>query len=329
MIAHACLTFSIILIASFLRIENAQATPRENNQCHLGFASIHPVTNVPPPSVIKKSERFVLEGKILDVKILGDAAEKTKALLPDLPDGTYTYVVDTNRELAVIPRSLDPGIQAFPDPLTSRGNFLGSHEGLVRYLEAKANATAEGPFIKTELLSAGELVVRNKRVIAVTNGAGTFHNDLSHLEFGAAELKAAGLPISARTEYLDYSTGILMDPHVKAVTQIRTEIAALRNPKFVVLLSDMRKLMLSIDRGFPNKAEFSTDVIAAAKDTSESSLRFKGVMFLAKWEAPLESEIQSLYSALQSSGEEKIRAWMKSMEEYVAEHGRATSNSTN
>src|SRR5206468_2732682 len=85
--------------------------------------------------------------------------------LGNLKDGTYIYVFERSGKGAVLNRTMDPGPGI---PLDSaKSQYIGSHAGLAKLFGYMFRH-------EPEVVAAGEIIVRNGRVMAINNASGTY-----------------------------------------------------------------------------------------------------------------------------------------------------------
>lgn len=313
---------SLIVMVLFFIPTNVEAAPRNQAslvrdfQCPEKFGHILAAANLPKrPSILKPRSDVSLAGKIMDLRQLRKYAVRIEpgAEIPHgLPDQTYAYVVDAAGNIAMMPRVVDPGIKVLPSVDAIDATFIGSHLGLIRILENSPSAQAIAGTGK--IVSAGEFVVRNGRVLAVSNGSGTLYPKPAHLEYGLQKLKSAGLRVDERTQILDFSSQELLKLHYSVADQARIEIQALRNPKFVKLLARAREVFRNVDQKFPSSSALINTAMNAAKDAAEQSRSFQAVSFFEQCQEPRESAIVYLKEFADRVGEEKVLRILDTLE---------------
>jgi hypothetical protein len=264
------------------------------------------------PTPLVKQEKFRLSGKLFDMQKLKKATTiidvriGSAAKLPKLDEKTYLYVIDKNQNLALIERFLDPGADV---KITNRTKFLGSHEGLKRLLQTKSSE-------QVELISAGEIVIRNGRVFSVSNGAGTYKGTTVHLDYGIEKLKQAGLAINDRTEVRDFSKSVFADPHDFDGKGTIEALRALRDPKFASVLQETRRVMKSIDGKFPDDEEFFASAIKTTDDDAVKRDIYEASRLLRYWQNASYAEAWAVYQCYSRSGDEQARRALRILETY-------------
>lgn len=265
------------------------------------------------PPVLKQAEKFRLSGKLFDVQKLGrvvtviDVQPGSAATIPDLKETTYLYVIDKNNKMALIERFLDP------DPkvqMTARTKILGSHEGLKRFMQSQST---EG----VELVAAGEIVIRNGRVYAVSNGAGTYPGGTDNLNYAIGKLKSAGLKMDERTQVLDHSVHSYPDPHdLRGQPTINAIRALNTDPKFAALVEQTRRTMKNIDGKFPDSDEFYLSAFKSTEDSDKRTEFYHAATILRHWQNPSENDVWAVHSLYNSIGEEGVRRALRALETF-------------
>lgn len=259
-------------------------------------------SKVKTPSTINETTGTPILRKVLDVsrlkpslKLLKASKNPTADSLSHLDDGIYIYGIDKKGNTGIIPRNLDPG-----GPIDESSTFIGSHIGLRTVMK---DALGED----VEFVSAGEVIVRNGRTMAVTNGAGSFKNGSEHLEFGVEQLKQRGLKIDGRTEIRDFSKNLYEDPHDAVAIQIPIEIKVFRDPALRDLHSQTASLVTRVD----------AQGIATGDELFEKALGIQGVDSTAayhafsiyrRWQNPAEGTAYSFDGIYSHIGPENYRA---------------------
>lgn len=266
------------------------------------------------PPALKQAEKFRLSGKLFDVAKLKakttvlDVSVSSNAKLPQLGERTYLYVIDKSQRLAITERFLDPGADV---PLTARTKFLGSHEGLKRMLQ---NGSSEN----VELVAAGEIVIRNGRVFAVGNGAGTYPGGTENLNYALAKLKKAGLKIDDRTDVRDYSKNAYRDPHDFEGMQTLRAIRELRDPKFSAFFDQCRRVMTVVDGKFPNAENFYIMAKASTGDERLQTAYYRAARLLIPWSDAANNEVWAAHRFYEDFGDEAGRAALQALEDYAS-----------
>lgn len=314
------LAFCVAVLCALLTVTSKipvvfAAPPDGAVQCPTHFALLG-TTPAPVPSVIERWVDVPLVEKVIELERLKSAvtiispSSPPSGALRKLEPGTYVYVIDKQGRIAIASRAIDPG----PDAIETAGaTFLGSHEGLVRMLE---NPTASPGAIaaRVEVVSAGEIVIRDGRVMAVSNGSGTYRGSGEHLRYGVGRLHAAGVDIDGRTQFLDYSTGQIPTPHATVPAQVREELKLLRDPKFKNLVQDFRNSITALDRRYPVQSDLARSFMQAPTPENRN-LYFRAAMFVAQWQQPLESEVVALHRAIERFGEADVRNMLTVIEQ--------------
>lgn len=304
--ARASISVFLILFLGSVELLAANSPPSVPSNCASSFAAL--ARDINRPTQLARSEQVPLLNKVLDVERLRrhvkvvDIGSNSK--IGDLQDGTYLYVIDGNRRLAIMDRLVDPGAQNLADPAAQ---FLGSHEGLVTHLKA---AFKEEP----TLYAAGEVVVRNGRVLMFSNGAGTYRGTQEHLDYAIREMRNAGVEIDSRTELRNYAKKKYSDPHGTANSQARVALETKRDPTLMSLVLEARSVMRKLDDRFP-KPEDIVHAAIAIRDPEKQGEVLQAVGLFAQWQTPQESEFYVIQNANRSMGTEKLRKALKSLRE--------------
>jgi hypothetical protein len=180
--------------------------------------------------------------------LLNTHSQRQSQALSHLSDGTYIYLFDEKGSVAIVDRVMDPGAgESLADP---RSKYIGSHAGLAGYL---------GYLFKRppKVVAAGEIVVRNGRVMAISNGSGTYRGSAVNLKFAVEKFHDFGLRLDAKTNIADYSK-LPRDPHVGAAKIVRSEIRVIRNPAFRRLVNATRDVMTYVDHNLDDTTVISS-----------------------------------------------------------------------
>ncbi len=284
----------------------ANTPPPIPSNCASSFAALS--REIARPTQLIRSEQVPLLNKVLDVDRLRRAVKivdiGSKSKIGELQDGTYLYVIDSNRRLAIMDRLVDPGAQNLADPAAQ---FLGSHEGLVTHLKSTFK---EEP----SLYAAGEVVVRNGRVLMFSNGAGTYRGTQEHLDYAIREMRNAGVDIDSRTELRNYAKKKYSDPHGTANSQARLALETKRDPTLMSLVLEARSVMRKLDDRFPQPEDIVRAAIAI-RDPEKQGEVLQAVGLFAQWQTPQESEFYVIQNASRSMGTEKLRKALRSLRE--------------
>ncbi len=267
------------------------------------------------PPVLKQAEKFRLSGKLFDVEKLGravtviDVSPGSPAKLPELKEVTYLYVIDKNDRMVLVERFLDPGPSV---EITARTKILGSHEGLRRFLLSQSSD-------EVLLVAAGEVVIRNGRVYAVSNGAGTYPGGTDNLNYAIGKLKNAGLKMDERTQVLDHSVNAYPDPHDLRGQPTIDAIRALNtDSKFAALVEQTRRTMKTVDGKFPDSDEFYMSAIKSTEDSEKRNEFYHAATILRHWQNPAENDVWAVHSLYKSIGEEGVRRALRALETFAA-----------
>jgi hypothetical protein len=253
------------------------------------------------PQVLVRSEKVPLKNKVLDVPRLLRATNvvelngEVSSRLQHLPNGNYVYSIDTEKRLVLVPRALNHGSVNLDAP---DATFVGSHEGIVKFLRSIYQT-------EPQFLPAGEITVRNGRVMMVSNGAGTYRGGSDHLAYAVGQLESHGLAIDARTERRDFSLKKYPDPHGLAPGQARAEIEATRDPGFASLQKTFRSVMKKIDEHFPGQFDFVVAAMAV-KDRERQGRLLHAASLISSWQSPQEGEAFVIRSAVRALGQQSI-----------------------
>lgn len=242
----------------------------------------------PHPPVLRYTKQL-LEGKILDRKVLAENAkildlEKPSNELSDLPEQIYTYAIDQKDRLVVIPRTIDPGDVELAKP---DSKVLASHIGIKRMLATPLDS-------RIRFVAAGEIVVRNGRVFAVSNGAGSFKGGTENLEYALHHLKKFGLKVDERTELRDFAKKKYPSPHgpekKQVAFQARIALEASRDPEFLSVLKEVRRVMIIMER-FPDVGTFVQPAMKHVGSSPDASSLSRGITLWGKWRMAHENEV--------------------------------------
>jgi hypothetical protein len=324
--AIASIAFFSVAHAGFSSVHSATAI--SETPCSVDFAAIGDGLQQALPTVLVRSETIPLEKKVLDVGRLLRATNVVELngnvshRLVHLSNGNYVYAIDSEKHLVLMPRALDPGPVDLNAPETS---FIGSHEGITRFLRAVYRT-------EPQFLAAGEITVRNGRVMMVSNGAGSYRGQTEHLNYAVHELKEHGLAINKRTEQRDFSVKKYSDPHGLAPGQSMAEVEASRDPGFSSLQRAVRAVMKKVDERFPGQTDFVRAAISVQDREAQGQL-LEAAGVISSWDSPAESEAFVIRSAIQTFGrrdapkarsedvravgEAHLRGLLKSLEDFV------------
>ncbi len=266
-----------------------------------GSKVVRAVSNAKVPATIQETVGQAIHGKVMDVARLRTSLKLVKGndksaaeAFSRLDDGIYIYGVDKNGNAGLIPRNLDPG-----GSIGENSTFIGSHLGL-----RVAMKDALGQEIN--FVSAGEVIVRNGRTMAVTNGAGSFKNGTEHLEFGVQQLRQRGLKIDGRTEIRDYSKNVYEDPHDIVSTQVPLEIKVQRDPALRSLHQETSGLVAKVDaKGVSTGDELFEKALEL--DGVDSTAAYHAASLYRRWQNPAEGTAYSLEGIYRHIGPENYR----------------------
>lgn len=255
------------------------------------------------PPAIQETTGQAIKGKVMDVsrlrtslRLMKESDKSTANSLSKLEDGIYIYGIDKKGNVGLIPRNLDPG-----GSIDESSTFIGSHLGL-----RSAMKDAMGGEI--EFVSAGEVVIRNGRTMAVTNGAGSFKNGTEHLEFGVEQLKQRGLKVDGRTEIRDFSNkkNFYEDPHDAVSEQIPREIKVARDPVLRDLHTETSGLVAKVDaKGVATGDQFFERALGL--EGVDSTAAYHAASLYRRWQNPAEGTAYSFEGIYSHIGPEKYR----------------------
>jgi len=156
-----------------------------------------------------------------------------------LEPGVYVYLVDETGRIAFSHRA--------PMDIASDERYLVTHRSLLALL----NQGATKPF---QIKAAGEFhVMPDGQVMRVTNQAGTFPGDSTHLALGWLALKEAGLKVGANTEAVDYSVkGGATGNHIRPETDARMRLKIEKDPELKTLVGRLYRLQRKLASEIPS-----------------------------------------------------------------------------
>ncbi|MDZ4084823.1 MAG: hypothetical protein U1E10_17910 [Bdellovibrionales bacterium] len=263
----------------------------------------HVAAKVKFPPAIQETVGQTIRGKVMDVSRLRTSLKLLKAndksaadSLSKLEDGIYIYGIDRKGNVGMIPRNLDPG-----GSIDETSTFIGSHLGLRAAMKDAVGG-------EVDFVSAGEVIVRNGRTMAVTNGAGSFKNGTEHLEFGVEQLKQRGLKVDGRTEIRDFSNknNFYEDPHDAVSDQIPREIKVARDPVLRDLHKETSGLVARVDaQGVATGDEFFERALGL--EGIDSTAAYHAASVYRRWQNPAEGTAYSFEGIYSHIGPEKYR----------------------
>ena len=241
----------------------------------------------PLPAIISKT----VNNKLVEVKVIDPARiEKQAKVFPSttevheqkplshLEDGTYVYLMDKSRQTAIVSRRFDDTrLTPEGDPIEQ---YVGAHDSLYILIEAK---NAHVP----EVVAAGEIIVRNNKVIVVSNASGTFRGNATHLEFATSELENLGLQVTKETRHIDYSVNPLGDPHDGVAKEVKDELRMLRDPEARRLWQKTRLATARFNKAFP---DVDAKKIFRIADPNDFDLAVNAIEFMGRWNNAADGE---------------------------------------
>jgi len=224
-----------------------------------------------------------------DARFFNVGSTESKKAISNLQDGTYVYVIDSKGRMAMINRTMKP--QAGDNPQQNMGN----HDGLVEFIAAKTRE-------KSEIVSAGEYIVRGKQVVAITNQSGSFRGEAESLKYAQSVFESAGAKIQASTKVINFDKNgnAINTVHSRAADDVRLSLELRANPDYSKLWDETSHTMASIQSKMTQK-EFDTQLFAIIKKDGATSDVSNTANFAGLWFNPREGEAWIIDKALKGT----------------------------
>jgi hypothetical protein len=143
------------------------------------------------PSVVSETNRHeVLKQAVTDLEryqkdMIHIAINESPV---NLKDGAYLYLVDSNKNLYMVSRFLNPFDKQVQKKNPQAREYLALHKYLKmagsRHLQQVDHINSE-----IKIVGAGEVVVRFGHILKINNKSGSFRSDLEHLNFAVSLIK--------------------------------------------------------------------------------------------------------------------------------------------
>jgi hypothetical protein len=217
-------------------------------------------------------------------------------------DGVYAYVMDSRGRVAIVNKTIPlPAGEA----LTERSAYVGSHSGLVAYL----NSLGGDLF---EIVAAGELRTIDGTVNRVSNASGTYSGGAEHLKYAQGRFAEMGLAVDGDTQIVDYAKSYdkrkgLKDKHISDAAQAKAELKFRADPELMRLHEETRATMAIFRNRARALEEKMMDGVVRSKDRA---LRFRlqeALSFRSRWIRWPESGFAVLDHAVDSYGIDELR----------------------
>lgn len=251
----------------------------------------------------------VLDTKRLEkvVHVLEPGAE---ADLGTLENGAYNYILFKDGSYGYLNRFIPPQSRR------ERGHYIGTHEGILKWIEKKFGQVPE-------VIAAGEFTVRDGQVVRLSNGSGTFMGESYRIDLAKDFMSQKGTtfaPDLYREDHTIPEKNRLV-PHANAQVQVERDLEFFEDPIRKELLAQTRRLLKPLAKDWKKTEERLTDLyIAHMKDEKRVHAISAALYFFGRWHTlPNENDATIMSTFVTNMKPEGYRAMLKEFETLAGE----------